>query len=89
MAKQRDFEKVMARARRTNAERDAMDRHSGSQCPTDSPAWQLLITAMQAFEASLRMQGDMDCCAEGLVILEVLERRLRPADYKTTQGRYQ
>lgn len=61
--------RLVARARRTNAQRDQTDLLSGFGIPSDGDLFDLVRTAMMAIEAGLECQ-DWACVAEGYVFLE-------------------
>jgi hypothetical protein len=63
-------------ARRTNLERDAMDRKSGFAPPGHGPNDSLARTIICALHCGIRTE-DWNAVAEGLVMLVDLEYRLR------------
>ena len=75
------FARLLAKARRTNAQRDAGERAHGFAVPGDAGVWQHLRMAMQALEAGIRI-GDVDCLAEGYVMLEQIEQAICPPDFR-------
>ncbi len=78
-ANEQKYKVLMAKARKVNKERDAIDRASGFAAPPDTPVGALIATAMTAIESGIR-QGDWDCVAEGLAMLQDDKRvkALRP-----------
>lgn len=64
------------RARATNAKRDGIDRQFGCAVPSIHP-FEELRTALSALSAGIAM-NDWDCIAEGFVMLQHAELRLRP-----------
>jgi hypothetical protein len=81
MAKQ-GFDAAMAKARKTNAARDVIDRRSGSAAPGDGDPGMLLRTAMTAIASAAQClpagDGNLACLAEGLAMLEDLHAKLDP-----------
>ena len=70
-----DYEKLLAKARATNCERDKIDKKHGlAQTSGDHP-WMCVRTAMQAIECGIRMD-DWTCVAEGQAILDECLPRL-------------
>lgn len=65
----RSFDDRVARARRTNAERDAIDRAVGTATPAEAGHWESIATAASAVAAGLQTD-DWDCVAEAFVLLE-------------------
>jgi hypothetical protein len=63
-----DLQKMMARAAKTNLERDVMERASGLSAVSDTPQMAIVRTALCALEAGLRMQ-DWSCVAEATDML--------------------
>jgi hypothetical protein len=69
-----DLEKLLAKARKTNARRDASDRKRGFAAPEDCPPFVFFKTAMSAIETGISA-SDWDCVAEGYVMLEAFLNR--------------
>jgi hypothetical protein len=63
-----DVVKILARAAKTNLERDAMEREVGFGAPTDGGVAELLRTAICALECALKME-DWNCVAEATDML--------------------
>jgi hypothetical protein len=72
--------KLVAKAERTNKERDEMEREAGLGTPTSGDDAALLRTAMCALVAGMEM-SDLDCVAEGYVMLRQLHQRAYGMDY--------
>lgn len=72
-----NYDKLMAEARALNTKRDQIDRSGGFSAPSDGSMHMLLITAMLAIEAGIKL-ADWSVVAEGQAMLEDLENRLRP-----------
>ena len=69
-----DFEKLVEKAKKTNAKRDADDRKFGFAPPKECPIDVHISTALEAVKAGIITQ-DWGTVAEGWAILEeVLER---------------
>lgn len=73
------FEQRMAKARATNAQRDATERRVGFANPQhcDTATWAATIEA--AIEAGIKM-SDWDCVAEGLAMLNDMVALFRAVD---------
>jgi hypothetical protein len=63
------FRALLARARRTNANRDRIDRSCGAAAPGDCPADILVNTVLDALECGISLK-DWDCVAEAYDMLE-------------------
>lgn len=77
-----NYAELVGRARRVNEERDVMDRNAGMAAPGDCPVSAQLRTAIQAIVSGIETSGvprelAWDCIAEGLVILQDAELRVR------------
>jgi hypothetical protein len=71
------YRRLLAKARQTNARRDADDREGGKAgAPGDCPLDLHLRTAISALAAGMDA-GDWDCVAEGLAMLQDAELRAR------------
>lgn len=66
------YKRLMDKARRTNRERDSLDRQNRGVAPVDMPLSMQLRTAIGALACGVSMQ-DWDCVAEGLDILQHAE----------------
>jgi hypothetical protein len=73
--KELNYEELMQKARKTNAERDEIDRKAGFATPGDGASILLLRTAMSAIETGI-VTNDWNSVAEGLAMLEILAGRL-------------
>lgn len=62
------FYKLIMKARKTNAQRDAIERRHGFAAPESTPDDILFNTIRLAFEAGLKRRN-WDCIAEGYVML--------------------
>lgn len=76
-----EFDRLMARARKTNASRDASDRKAGFAAPPDLSAFEQMRTAKLAIECGLKI-GDPNAIAEGLAMLEAIEQRFVVLDLR-------
>lgn len=72
-----DYEKLMEKARATNAKRDNDDRLSGAGAPEDHGAWALLVTAIDAIKAGV-VRDDWNAIAEGQAMLERIVDKYQP-----------
>ncbi len=72
-----DYERLMAQARKTNAERDEEEREVGFAAPGDSGPFDLLRTAALAIECGIRT-NDWKAVAEGQAMLEQILSRYEP-----------
>jgi hypothetical protein len=76
------FEALVAKARLTNASRDAMDRKKGLAAPPDLSVWDRARTALFALESAMRTaesaSSSWDCVAEAYIFIEAVEKQLRP-----------
>ena len=63
------YDRLMRKARQTNAWRDRADRANGFAAPVDTPGPVLLGTVAAAIECGVRMQ-DWNNVAEGLAMAE-------------------
>jgi len=70
---------LVRKARRTNAQRDQDERTSGFAAPGDCTVAHELRTAMLAVSCGLGAE-DWDAVAEGFVMLQHVEMRMRAAD---------
>lgn len=74
-----DYDKLMAQARATNAERDRIDREQGNATPLEAGPEAHIGTIAAAIEAGIRT-GDWNCIAEAqAMILEVVDLLRRVA----------
>jgi hypothetical protein len=64
-----EWQALISQARKTNAERDKIDRDSRSAPPGDGGLWPLILTVMAAIEAGVRT-ADIRCLAEASAMLE-------------------
>lgn len=71
-----DYNKIMQKARKINAKRDAIDRKAGFGAPPDGPLDLYIRTAMGAINAGISLE-DWDCIAEGQAMLEEIELIVR------------
>jgi hypothetical protein len=68
------YEKLLKRARRINAVRDAMDRSHGFAPPADC-SWEVQVkTVISALQAGITHRN-WDCVAEAQAMLEDMVRR--------------
>jgi hypothetical protein len=74
-----ETKRLLAKARKTNASRDARERSYGFQAPPDGSHWTYLCTAICALLAGMGMH-DWSCIAEGVAMLQDIESRVRPPD---------
>ena len=72
-----DYDKIMAKAKKTNAKRDKDERDSGFAAPMDNGPFQYLRTAAAAIESGIKTD-DWDSVAEGLVMIEDILARYVP-----------
>lgn len=70
-----NWEVRLQKARRTNMKRDASDTELGFATPAEDGPARHLATALEAIRAG-GTREDWDCVAEGVVMLEDLQRRL-------------
>jgi hypothetical protein len=63
-----DFEALVEKARRHNAEFDAVDRKHGNKTPAEAGPRESMRCAIAALEAGIKM-ANWDCIAEALVML--------------------
>ena len=77
MMADKTYARLMEKARKTNAERDRVDRAGGFGTPGSHGPDELLRTAMTAISAGIRACDDAPL-AEGLAMLEQLHRALHP-----------
>lgn len=73
-----DFDKLMAKARATNASRDAAERSFGWAAPPDISPEMHLATAASAIECGIRVK-DWECVAEGLAMIQDVLEAVNPA----------
>lgn len=71
-----DYKKIMLKARKTNMERDDIDRSIGRPAPPDTTDDLFCRIAMSAIECGIKTD-DWNAVAEGQAMLEMLELRLR------------
>lgn len=64
-----NYDKLMAKARQTNAKRDETDRQDGYAAPSDAGVLALLRTVRSAIECGITA-GDWNPIAEGQAMLE-------------------
>lgn len=69
------FERLMTAARRTNRERDEMDRKMGVATPLDVGPTETVRTAIAALEAGLKMRS-LTAMAEAVAMLEEMLQEL-------------
>lgn len=70
-----DYDKLMAKARKTNSRRDQLDREAGFSAPHECDPSIHVATVMGALEAAIRSR-DWNCVAEAQAMLEQLLARL-------------
>lgn len=79
--RQDDFDKLIAKARHTNARRDAQEHRAGFAAPGDAnfpgivSSWDLARTAAMALQAGMKTK-DWDCIAEGYLMIERISTQL-------------
>jgi hypothetical protein len=75
---QQEVAALVAKARRTNRERDEIDRGAGFAAPGSGPVYLQVRTVMSALDAAMREES-WDAVAEGYAMAEEVDRRLRGA----------
>jgi hypothetical protein len=75
MLTEAEFDRLIAKARKTNIRRDMIERDHGFASPAESPPTAFLRTVVGALEAGLRL-GDNDCIAEALVMCQDMANAL-------------
>lgn len=85
MSKTDLFESLTNQARRTNAERDSVDRSAGFAAPVECDLLTQLRTVLCALQSGMETQ-DWNCVAEGYVMLEGVERRTRQRGRSVRNG---
>lgn len=68
-----NVEKLLEKAKKTNAERDAIDRKAGAATPLDMGVREVMRVAIAALRAGMRTTS-WDCVAEALVMLDQAEK---------------
>lgn len=68
--------KLIAKARKTNAYRDKIERENGFGTPSDCGSDVLVRTALEALDCGMAME-DWNAVAEAYVMLEPLGRKLK------------
>lgn len=72
----RRWDKLVAKAVKTNAKRDEADRLSGFATPSQLDPASLLRTAMSAIKCGINLPDD-NCIAEAFLFIQEAERRIR------------
>ena len=75
-AQQIKWERRLRKARRTNEQRDAIDRTYGFAPPAECGLKAYLDTAIEAINSGGILE-DWDCVAEGLAMLQDISNRLK------------
>jgi hypothetical protein len=76
---QKHFEYLLAKARKTNADRDRMEHKAGFATPTEGPLDGQLRTVIIALVAGLQSE-DIAASFEALAMLIDIENNLRPGE---------
>ncbi len=74
-----DYDRIMEKARKTNAERGEADKESGFANPGETPPSSHIETAMAAIEAGIRT-SDWNAVAEGQAMIEAILERVRKSE---------
>jgi hypothetical protein len=87
----RPFDRLMAKARRVNVQRDEIDRKAGFASPSQCPLDVEVRTVLCALEAGMN-RDDWSCVAEAYDMLEKLVERLprtqpKPGDFPVILAR--
>jgi hypothetical protein len=81
MLTETQFDALMDAARRTNAERDQIDRQAGNSTPLETGPLGHITTIIAALRAGIRRQR-WDCIAESLAMLEEIQALLLHAEQR-------